>query len=154
MTTIAYRDGILAADTGITSGNIIAPGSVVKIVVMPDGRLAGASGDASFVSMWLRWAASGAPEPSPEIKERDGNTIGWGLIVERDGSVTEYDSAGSFNMVAPYYALGSGEQIALGAMWAGASAEDAVRAAIAIDKGTSGDVVVLNLGDVVLRQVA
>jgi len=47
---------------------------------------------------------------------------------------------------APFYALGSGYQVAMGAMEFGATAEEAVRAAIKWDTGSGGDVTVLRLG--------
>ena len=45
----------------------------------------------------------------------------------------------------PYFAMGSGRDFALGAMAAGASAEEAVRAAIAHDVYSGGEVVTLRI---------
>ena len=46
---------------------------------------------------------------------------------------------------APYYAIGSGAHLALGAMWQGATAEQAVECAIALDIGCGGTVDVIRV---------
>ena len=46
---------------------------------------------------------------------------------------------------APFYAIGSGSHFALGAMWQGASAAEAVQAAIVFDTGSGGEVDVIEL---------
>lgn len=44
MTTIAYKDGVLASDSRVSNGGFIFPGSYQKIFVLPDGSLFGAVG--------------------------------------------------------------------------------------------------------------
>lgn len=143
MTTIAYRDGALAADTATTfaSGKM---NDVPKIIRSGD-MLAAASGDAGYCYKFLRWVQSGCYGNPPEARS-DNDGSDHGLIVR----VTEqehFEASGSFKSAAKYIAIGSGGRYAMGAMCVGASAEDAVRAGIAHDPYSGGDVTVLRLGD-------
>lgn len=141
MTTIAYRDGAIAADTSTCAGGSMV-GRVVKIARNATGDLAGAAGDAWYCRAFLAWFEGGEKGSVPEGKsEHDG--FDRGCIFRRDGSIEVYEPRGMFTMTAPYYALGSGKAEALGAMFAGADAEIAVRAAVEHDPHTGGDVVVL-----------
>lgn len=151
MTTIAYRSGTLAADTAYSNGWVV-DGRAPKIVTLPDGRLAGACGEASFMGCWLRWCQGGCvgDQPKPGT-EKDGQGGDTALIVELDGSLTVYEGNGSFNYRPEYVAYGSGRGVALGAMWMGASAEEAIKAAILHDTHTRGSVTVLALPGNVVR---
>lgn len=69
-----------------------------------------------------------------------------GVIIDKCGTVRLFDSDegdGSYEIRPPYFALGSGQDYALGAMHHGASAEEAIAAAIQHDKGTNGGIMVL-----------
>lgn len=44
MTTIAYRDGILAGDSRITRGEVLLPAGQKKLFRLPDGSIAGTTG--------------------------------------------------------------------------------------------------------------
>lgn len=143
MTVIAYRDGVLAADTLATAGDSKI-GSAIKIARNSNGDLAGAAGLASYNHAFLKWFTgleSGQPpeardEPSKDIYDR-------GVIFRKNGQIEVFEPSGKHTATAPYYAFGSGRPEALGAMHAGASAEGAVRAAMAHDKNCGGDITVL-----------
>ena len=143
MTTIAYRNRILAADTSMISSYNIMPRAMTKITA-DHGCLAGAAGSASYAAAFLRWFRTGEAGDPPKAV-RDDNSHDMGMIVRPDGSVTVYDSGGWYEFRTEYFAMGSGRDQAFGAMFAGANAEGAVRAAIAHDPGTAGDVDVLRL---------
>jgi ATP-dependent HslUV protease subunit HslV len=138
MTTIAYRDGVIAADTLMTCDGSIMAGRV-KIARADDGRLIGASGASGFGDAFRKWALTEQGEP-PKLPEHSA-----GFIIDRDGSIRIFDAdeGGAFEIRPPYFAMGSGQNYAIGAMHAGAGAEAAVRAAIAHDPLTNGDVLVL-----------
>jgi hypothetical protein len=142
MTTIAYRNGILAADTGMSAGGSIV-GSVTKIARSEKGDLAGAAGDASYNHDFIAWFVGGEQGNPPEAQEED-KTFDRGVIFRRDGRIEVFEPRGRFECSAPYYAFGSGRPEALGAMFVGASAEQAVQAAIAHDPYTFGDIDVLS----------
>lgn len=129
MTVVVYRAGIMAADSGTTfNGRII--GGVQKIVRSVDGSLGGAGGDSSDCEAFRRWFEAGGPaETIPKLTNEDGDFDG--MIVTREGKLFMIDgSLIPVRLTAPFYALGSGAPIAIGAMYMGASAEQAVEAAI------------------------
>ena len=141
MTTIAYRAGVLAADTGMTVGGSRL-GSIVKIARREDGALAGAAGNAWYSAAFLAWFLGGASGAPPEAK-LDQSNIDRGVIFLADGTIEVFEPGGSFKLTAPYFAFGAGRPEALGAMHAGASAVGAVQAAIEHDEHTFGDITVL-----------
>ena len=120
-------------------------GEVTKISRRSDGALAGAAGDATYNSAFLMWFLSFQLNDAPKAEESD-NTIDRGVIFYPDGRIDVYEPRGRFAVKAPYYAFGSGKAEALGALFAGADAETAVRAAIAIDPHSGGNVTVLSHG--------
>lgn len=142
MTTIAYRSGVLAADTLMTRGDSALVG-IVKIAQGPDGRMGGACGSAAFMGQWLAWI-KGEIDERPIPQWDDGRTDS-GLLIHPDGKVELFEEGGSFEFCGAYLAMGSGRPEALGAMHAGASAENAVRAAIEHDCHSGGEVTVLRL---------
>jgi ATP-dependent HslUV protease subunit HslV len=143
MTTIAYRDGVLAADSLITAGNRIATSvSATKIVRLSDGRLLGHCGQMRHMKPLIAFL-EGRAERYPDM-EKDATA----MVVHLDGRVELHygrhpDEA--FEEDAEFFAIGSGAELALGAMAVGASAIDAVRAAIRFDTSSGGEVKHLEL---------
>jgi hypothetical protein len=141
VTTIAFKGGVLAADTATSSKHNIIRQDVPKIAAH-HGCLAGASGSAVYCAAFLRWfLASEFGEP-PKASTEDGDNA---LIVRPDGTLHLYEEGGWFPSDPPYYAAGSGCDYALGAMFAGADAETAVLAGIEHDPHSGGSVTVLRL---------
>ena len=141
MTTIAYRDGVLAADTLATwcGGRSGYATKVVKRGPM----LAAASGAATACGRFLDWFKSGMPD-MPDMG--DGQKEGYwatGIIVMPDDMIVEFSPDGVSRKRAEMYAVGSGADYALGAMAAGATAEGAVQAAIRFDTKSGGEITVL-----------
>lgn len=137
MTTIAYRAGILAADTRVIQGSSII-GRATKIVRRDDGALAGGAGDLPWVQAFHRWFLEGADGDPPPVE--DGSK---GVIIIRNKPIEMFEEGGAFEFRPPYFAFGSGKEFALGAMFAGASAPEAVKAAMNFDPGTGGRVMTL-----------
>jgi 20S proteasome alpha/beta subunit len=139
MTTIAYRDGVLAGDTQVTCGSTI-DGYVAK--VFRKGRLLyTTTGDSGLGDRFRQWVESGMEGDAPEMKDGDANANGL-LFPGGDRVVWRYDKVWATHH-APFFAYGSGSTIALGAMYAGATAEEAVRAAATRDTNTGGEVIAL-----------
>lgn len=141
MTTIAYRDGIIAADSRI-SYTTFHNGSRVKVERCGDYLVALAG------PTWLRplleqWAREGAPSDSvPEDLLEHSESFN-GLLVDRQGQGFHFENGFLVPIEADYTAIGSGAIFALGAMahpTHPASAEEAVLAASAHDKNTGGKV--------------
>lgn len=136
MTTIAYKDGVIAYDTRQTRCDRIVSDECQKMTVV-DGVsffLSGAVCDEKA----LIAACFGTPSPVPV--ECSGYAVDDGklLLIGHD------DKTGIWRQdLAPSNAdaIGSGSPYALAAMDLGASAEDAVRAAMKRDIYTGGNVV-------------
>ena len=143
MTTIVYRDGVLAADDKAWSQGWIMPGTVRKILKTEDGRLLGGLGPLTNCARYIAWLKDVArDEAKRPIIDNDSCIIevrGYEIIVIHDsGGIGEIEAL-------PYKAFGSGRPVALGALYMGASAFDAVLAAIAHDDSTNGGVESISL---------
>lgn len=126
MTTIAFRDGVIAADTGVKRGSLRS-GKCVKIARNEHGDLAGGAGILTSLTAFLNWFENDEKGAQLVMSE---DTVAF-VFRARTDELEMYDSDGSFRVSdLPYYAIGSGSPIAYGAMHAGATAEGAVKAAI------------------------
>jgi len=138
MTTIAYRDGILAADTAtyIHEGNLRMPDQTTKIFRLSDGSLIAGGGVKRQIVDFAKWF---------ETKEGDKPEIADATIirVSPNGVITIYDGKTDERDITdcPFYAIGSGAMAALAAMYMGARAEQAVEIAMKLDPWTGGEVV-------------
>lgn len=135
MTTIAYKDGILAGDT-LSTCNGLRDDYGTKIWRV--GRvLVGAAGSRGECLRFREWVAGGLVG-SPPLTETNG-------IVVSPASVVCWSEKGCWPVSAPFYAIGTGYELALGAMAHGASADEAVRIAAQFDTRTGGEVTALSL---------
>lgn len=134
MTTIAYRAGVMAADTQVTSANRKFRAS--KVVRLPCGGLMGSSGNWAHIVKVQRWAAEGFhPDQKPEF---DDDAEFECLVVKADGSVFLLDD--DFELMPftdEFIAVGSGGTLAVAAMECGRTPADAVRVAAKFDAATS-----------------
>lgn len=139
MTIIAYRDGIMASDSGVTSGNIKF-GWVKKIIKTKGGLLVGASGTISGITNLINISADAEKITDINFEELIEKEIN-GFIVEKDETVWCLShSIIPFKLEAPFHAEGSGAPVALGAMYMGANASQAVEAAIQFDLDCYGPI--------------
>ena len=144
MTTIVYRNGILASDSLCTRNGVVV-GEYEKIVDL-HGFLMGGSGDLAKVCQLFEWFEAHGPwdkPPAPpeacKAKENEDYTIIF--IQKTTGKTWELDNGGQPHLLlSPFMAIGSGRQLALGAMEMGASAEQAVLAAIKHDIYSGGQI--------------
>lgn len=144
MTVIAIRDGVLAVDSLISGGGV-NHGRAAKWAAIPDlfgGGFAAASGDLARGLEGLRDLAARGEVFWP----RDDTGVAI-LHLKADGSVWLFELGQWITYDAPFYAAGSGEQIALGAMAAGATAEEAVNIACEYSQTCGGAVHVLRLDE-------
>lgn len=140
MTTIAWDGKTLAADTLITS-NGMRVGYAQKIGKR--GRvLFGASGSLEVMQPFLAWCSGGFHGDPPSMKRDESDASG--LVVFEDRIVT-FSNTGVDTIRAPFYAQGSGSPMALGALHAGATAIEAVKAAAAVDTGSGGEITALTV---------
>lgn len=142
MTTIAYRAGIMAADTCVTD-RCCRVGTIAKIWRRDDGALAGMSGAADDMAVFRKWFLDGADAPYPAIIHDSE-----GILVLPGGQVLGYFKSGiGIEIEADFFAIGSGFKAALGAMHAGADAAEAVRIAALLDVDTALPLTIIRLGE-------
>jgi hypothetical protein len=144
MTAIAYRSGQMAADTGVHQGDEI-PYHIKKIYRI-NGKLVAASGNIADMMGFRDWIRQGANGDFVRLEvERAGFN---GIVVEPDGTVLCMHEYGPlFRYDAPFFAIGFPKAMMIGAMAAGATAEQAVKIALAYSEGCAGGVQVENLRD-------
>jgi len=127
MTTIAWRDGIMAADRLAVTGGMRADAK--KLHRLPDGRVVGCAGSyrlaIKFVSALRRAAVVGLG--------RDFH----GLVMLPNGKLLEYEDCETAMPVTDrFYAIGTGAHAAMAAMYCGKSAAEAVKIAGRVDNAT------------------
>lgn len=138
MTTIAYRGGILAADTLIAYTHY-TNGTRDKIAECGDYHVAMA-GPTYLKSEFEGWVRSGCSASSVPPIIMDNQHEFSAILVAPWGAAFEFGHGYLIPIDADYHAIGSGAQFAMGAMAFGASAEDAIQCAMAHDKATGGHV--------------
>jgi len=140
MTTIAYRDGIIAADSQVTLRDLNL-GRQQKISTAGDYILAHAGELWTFAGLveWLtKHDANPAKFPANlSNKENDGNQVFSTLVLHKE-NLFIIESGTLMPMNVPFHAIGSGCELALGAMAAGAGALEAVRTACQLCVYSSG----------------
>ncbi len=141
MTVIAYRDGVLAADTQATLGHSQRGASVCK--VRKRGTvLAAAAGDSRGAIRFLDWFVGGLqPDATPSMGEPDKDAQGY--IFPPGGPILTFSRTGWSKYHAEYDAFGCGCDYALGAMAHGANAIEAVQAALKHECMAGGPITVL-----------
>lgn len=149
MTTLVYRDGVLAADSQATSFDRKCPGTHRKVAKLPSGHLVGIVGDLTFFRPFLDEFDPHVDDPLERcgvVPDDDHTAI---VVVDPDGSVRVYSDCSYWEepIDAPYLAYGSGSSYALGAMASGSSARTAVEQACKYDIYSSGRVLWVSLFD-------
>lgn len=133
MTTIAIDDTHIVADGLRTTGNLVTGTSCRKLAIV-EGKVStfqttvfGICGVAAMFNVLVNWYIDGAdPEKVPRSLV-DHNQTDWRLIVLDAKGLRIYDQENPWpTYFSPPMAFGSGGAYALGAMWAGASAQNAV----------------------------
>lgn len=149
MTTICYRDGILAGDTRAYSGDKQPIGHKIKIAQARQSSGAVVSFGIStphpgFSEEIRHWVAN---DRSPDAEPPGGRDFNM-LLIDEQGDVYFYASSfvPSGPLWADYYAIGSGAEYALGAMAHGATAREAVEAAAQLDVWTGAPIQFIDTG--------
>ena len=134
MTTIVYKNGILAADTRETVNNVARRCSKL----FKSGKdIIATAGDSYSGMVFVNWWMAGArEEDKPDLTnldfEEDFECLVW--TKGKLWSVNRLFELVEINLDDhPYYAVGSGSNVALGALAMGASAKRAVEIACEYD---------------------
>jgi len=133
MTTIAYRDGVMACDSSCWVDGVLQ--HRVQKIHRVGGGLVGFAGSIAYGLAIVEWLKDGADDDRYP-KEKDGTVI----IVDSRGRISalESESKTVCRIRDRFVAIGSGSAIALGAMAAGATAYEAVKIAGRFDAYTRG----------------
>ncbi|WP_426314533.1 hypothetical protein ACN9MF_28345 [Methylobacterium fujisawaense] len=132
MTTIAYRDGVMAADSGSWMGDACHRWAR-KLARGPDGTLYGTAGHAAECEAFLAWVRAGCAGSAPRAREEDdgrGSSFVV-LVAPPEGGVRIRTARGDeVYPEAAYFAVGAGKEVCFGALFMGATAEQALHAAM------------------------
>lgn len=152
MTTIAYRDGVLAADRETCYGSVRGH-QATKIGQRADGAMIAGCGVATVAATFKRWFLEGEQGDRPSLGANDADDAVM-IIIRPNGDVEKYDRLGWQIIEGPFFSFGSGFELALGAMAMGASAERAVQIAAEFGVGDPNRIDVLRLPPKARREVA
>lgn len=130
MTTIAYRDGVLAADTQLTLGDNVRS-FCHKIYHLDEGRVLAAAGDADIIEQWKLFLLGKNKRPPKTMKGMEG------IFIDKEDAYFFQDSPILMPIEKKFHAEGSGWQLAFAAMHMGLSAIKAVELAGEIDVNTN-----------------
>lgn len=161
MTTIAYKDGVMACDSCWTYGGTIDV-LATKISRLANGALLGQSGsnDGRYFEKLLGKVKSPASLPTHE-QLREIRQDFLGLLVLPSGKIFKLsttfitpenwncefdpDDVGLWEITGPFAAVGSGGDFAIVAMECGKSAKEAVDIACRFDPNSRGPIHSLSL---------
>jgi len=134
MTIITVKEGVMAADSLVLDGTAVV-GGVMKVAVVPGdlgGGFVGFSGNlAESATAIKQVTTTGKCERSERVSS---------IWLKPNGDVFINEGGGFYFTYAPFHAIGSGFEVALGAMCFGASAREAVEVACKLDVRCGGDV--------------
>ena len=143
MTTIAIRDGIIAADSNMAGGNTRSPpGAISKLILGKRHKVVYAgAGDFALLNSAIHKLEKQRTLPwSGKIDREcdlglDDDTL---LVLTKKHGLIVCEGGGWFRInPGVFYATGSGETAALAAMWCGKTAIEAVEIACKVDTGST-----------------
>ncbi|KVW15396.1 hypothetical protein WK91_18335 [Burkholderia cepacia] len=125
MTIVAWDGKTVAADRMIVDGYAKLPGTKIHRI---NGELFGCSGCWATGMTRFEWARAGMnPATYPVVPD---DQFGRLLRITADGEILLYTVNGlPMRYESPFYAIGSGSEFAMAAMYLGHSAEQAVHVA-------------------------
>ncbi len=153
MTTIVYRDGIIAADSRTTTHTeeggtrIFHCEKLYRKVIEKEGAredvIFAAAGESFPSLVFIDWYGSGTAVPDNLVLGEADFTV---LVLKRDG-LWEFDKwcRGERIIHPGFYAVGSGAKAALGALHAGCSAKRACEIACLVDPFSGPPVTTMRL---------
>jgi hypothetical protein len=140
LTTIAYRDGVLAADSLADGGSGKQVCQKLHRKQITEGRktfdvVIGICGEVFAALTFVDWYGTGKPIPDTLLNiHSDFNC----LILRPDGLYEVDNHCRTDKILDDMFAIGTGAHAARAAMLCGKSAVEAVRVAARIDKNTGG----------------
>ena len=138
MTTIAYKDGVVCADDATNYGNVRVK-STKKIVDHGSAVVAcGGDADTRLINALFEVLDNETDFPSfKDLKEVEQEHVA--MIFTRETEqvfLVQTGEAGFLVEIKEQFAIGTGGEVAIGAMAAGATAKEAVKIACKLDKNS------------------
>lgn len=146
MTIVAFKDGIMAADSASFIGEMRVAAAIPKIIRAESGMLIGCAGSCDIIDTVVPWIAAGMVRAdAPKIKIEDNDLDA--LVACPDGRLFRITEKLLPFAVAEPYAIGCGTAsvFARAAMLAGLSADAAVALCIEHCRNVGGQVQVERL---------
>jgi ATP-dependent protease HslVU (ClpYQ) peptidase subunit len=142
VTTIAYRNGVMAGDSLATTGGTRFCG-IRKVHKLANGALLGVTGDVTRAMRLVRALHDTQGRLNDDVSDLARKCDG--VYVHPKGTVWVLEGGGFYEAFAEFLATGSGMDYALAAMKMGAGARKAVEVACELDiySGAPVDVVKL-----------
>ena len=137
MTTIAYKDGWIAADSCCTIGNYTSNSK--KLYIIPDVGVVGFAGAGNAMFKIADWWLDGCQGDAPTVDNDKGESC-IGILVSRKGVFCLFDGIHPMEIDDPWFAIGSGSDFAISALSLGKNPKEAVEHAMQFDVGTGGRV--------------
>ncbi len=134
MTCIAYRAGVISADTMISSNSALYGHS--RKIAQNGKLLAGACGGSVLCRAFLDWFNRGMKGHPPRMKG-DGITATGAVFYDTSRFIV-VDQDGINDLHMPFFAMGSGGAYAKGALASGCTPQEAVEIAARFDHFTGG----------------
>jgi len=135
MTTVVYRDGVMASDSQYVENDVIMPGHHPKVFRLPGGGIMGYCGLVEVAYQVLNLIKENKPLATLDEFNSADTTI---LVVHENGKISYTNGREWTPIKVPYIAIGSGSPMAYGALALGASARQAVKAAMKHDTTSGG----------------
>jgi len=144
MTVVAWDGEMLAGDKRTNFGGL--HGTTTKVHRLPDGSLVGCAGNTAQIAEVVHWLGAGAePDKMPAI-QRDAKECVSALVIRPDGKVLQYENTPHpIRIENKTWAIGSGRDFAMAAMYLGRGAIDAVAVACVLDSGCGNGIDALTL---------
>lgn len=140
--TVIATDGKMMVGDGLSieDGGLICSIQKVKVRRLKDGRIFGLAGTPFDLDNVERWLNEGGD--MPDVDKEYFNL----LVLERNGRAYAYNGRGDRTEELLPAAVGSGTDLAVGAMEAGASPVAAVKIACKRHNGCGGKITTLRIG--------
>lgn len=133
MTTIAWDGRTLAADRGAWSNGLHQPTKKVFRITAPDRRrfLVAFAGDTAFCMQVLRWMEGKGGHPGACLSEDEAKDCA--VVIDEKLRIWRLSSRLFwYRFRGSVHSFGAGQEVALGALMAGADAIKAVRITMAV----------------------
>jgi hypothetical protein len=146
VTTIAYRGGIIAADsleTHSSEAGGTSTGLCEKLFRKRIGKrevVIGTAGGSFLGMVFVDWFDGSGKEPPPILRDAHPDEDFDVLVLDRGKVYQANHLCRLIEVIEPFTAIGSGRKVALGALECGRSAREAVRIAAKRDPYTGGPI--------------